>query len=326
MPRRTLFTIAATVALVVGVLGLGIAATTTSHLKNGDNLNVTCPTNGVQSYAKTNTRTGTVSCRKATTAPTSTAPTSPTTTPTTGTWQCTVPIGGSCGAYVYPKIPNSNGYNTYVPNQAINVHGTGTLSANDPGDWQATYNLSDCGGCVQVYAHVQQLFNNWGGSTWNGSQDTPMDSLSTLKIHYDETSPTNAAYEYAPDIWTDGYANDVMFWTDTRGRCNEGAFGGTLLGHATFAGQDWTVHRYGGAGAEIIFVLDGAGGSGTCAQQSVGVVDIKAGLAWLSALPANAPGGDYPDHPVVSIVASGWEIAQASNATFVMNDYSIEAQ
>jgi len=42
-----------------------------------------------------------------------------------------------------------------------------------------------------------------------------------------------------------------------------GAFGSTLLGHAVIDGQSWTVHRYGGYGAEIIFVLDGAGGSGS---------------------------------------------------------------
>ena len=105
-----------------------------------------------------------------------------------------------------------------------------------------------------------------------------------MKVNYAETSPTSAAsiYEFAPDVWSDNYASDVMFWVDTLGRCNEGAFGSTVLGHATIDGQGWTVHRYGGFGAEIIFVLDGPGGPGTCAQQHSGTVNIKAGFDWLT--------------------------------------------
>jgi len=142
-----------------------------------------------------------------------------------------------------------------------------------------------------------------------------------LNINYDETSPgTGASYEFSPDIWQSTYPTDVMFWTDTTGRCNTGAFGSTLLGHAVIDGQSWTVHRYGGYGAEIIFVLDGAGGSGTCAKQPSGAINIKAGLDWLVA------GGFIPAHPVLSQVNSGWEITQASGATFTMHSYSITAR
>jgi hypothetical protein len=216
----------------------------------------------------------------------------------------------------------SNGFDTYVSNQAINVHGTETLDANNPGDWQVVANLSDCGGCVQTFPDVQQLTNDWGGSTWNGSQDTPLAALSTLKINYSETSPSSASvatYEFAPDIWQDNYGSDVMFWVDTLGRCNTGAFGSTVLGHATIDGQNWTVHRYGGAGAEIIFVLDGPSGPGTCAQQSSGSVDIKAGLEWLVS-------NGFESGPVVlSQINTGWEITQANNATFTVHNYSIVA-
>lgn len=269
---------------------------------------------------KTVTATATVT-QTVTASPTSaTTSASATATPTSGAWACTVPLGDSCGAYLYPGIPMSNGYDTYVSNQNTGAYGTETLYANSPGDWQVVANLADCGGCVQTYPDVQQLTNDWDGAGWSGSQDTPLDALATLTINYDETSPaTGASYEWSPDIWQDGYAADVMFWTDTQGRCNEGAFGSTLLGHATFDGQSWTVHRYGGAGAEIIFVLDGSGGSGTCAQQSSGSVDVKAGLDWLVA------GGFVPAHPVLSQVNSGWEITQASGASFQMNAYSITA-
>jgi hypothetical protein len=346
--RRATLALLAAVALVVGVVGLGIAATTTAHLKNGDNLNVTCPTTGVQSYTKANPYTGTVSCRKSptptptTTAPTTaptTVPTSPTTTPTSGTWACTVPLGDSCGPYQYADIPMSNGFNTYVSNQPLNVHGSEAIRANSPADWQVTANLSDCGGCVQTYASVQQLTQDWnpkadGTPAWGGGSgdaDTPVNALASLKINYAETSPaTGASYEFAADVWINDYAGinnpgggDIMFWVDTHGRCDPGAFGPTLLGHITIDGQGWTVHRYGDYGDEIIAVLDGPGGPGTCAQQSSGSINVKAGLqamqdnGWILA----RPGDDA--HPLVDNLDGGWEITQSSGATFAVHAYSI---
>jgi hypothetical protein len=169
---------------------------------------------------------------------------------------------------------------------------------------------------VQTFPDVQQLYNNWGSGGWNGSSNTPLNSLSTFKIHYDETSPaTGASYEFSPDIWGPG-PWDIMFWVDTKGRCNEGAYGPTLLGHAVLDGQNWTVHAY---GDEIIFVLDGAGGSGTCAQQHSGVVNIKAGVDWLVA------NNVVPANPILEQVNTGWEITQSSGATFRMNSLSYEA-
>jgi hypothetical protein len=109
-----------------------------------------------------------------------------------------------------------------------------------------------------------------------------------------------------------------MFWVDTNGRCDAGSFGSTLLGHFTMGGQGWTAHRYGNTyGDEIILVLDGPGGQGTCAQQSSGSIDVKAAFAWLSA------GGWIPAHPVLSIIQTGWEMTGESNATFRLHSYSI---
>ena len=207
---------------------------------------------------------------------------------------------------------------------------------NSPADWQVVANLADCGGCVQTYAHVLQLTNNWNGTGWggtNGDQDTPVASLPSLKINYAETSPQmGASYEFAADVWINDYAGinnpgggDIMFWVDTKGRCDAGAYGPTLLGHITIDGQGWTVHRYGDYGDEIIVVLDGPGGPGTCAQQSSGSINVKAGL---QALQDNgwilARAGDDA-HPLLDNLDAGWEITQASNAKFTVTDYSITA-
>jgi len=268
----------------------------------------------------------------ATTPVTTPATTTPTPTPTTTaphTYSCNVNFPDGCpltNGYVYPANPNSNGYTTFVQDQDVGANaGTGgTLHANNPGDWQVVANDVPYGETsVQTFPDVQQLMNNWSGpgAVWNGGGDTPLAALSSLKVNYAETSPTsvNSLYEFAPDIWQDNYGSDVMFWVDTKGRCNEGAFGSTVLGHAVLDGQNWTVHRYGGSGAEIIFVLDGAGGTGTCAQQHSGTVNIKAGLEWLVA------NGFETGPAVIAQVNTGWEITSADNQTFTVSQYSITA-
>lgn len=276
------------------------------------------PSSSATSPTSPTSATTATSPTSATTATSPTSPTSATSAP--GTYSCSAQIGGNCGPYAYGLIPMSNGFNTYVANQGIDVHGTATVHANSPGDWNVVANLSDCGGCVQIYPDAQQLTNDWNGSGWGncGSTcaDTPWRSLSTLKIAYNETSPqTGASYQFSPDVWGPG-PWDIMFWVDTHGRCNEGAFGPTLLGHLTIDGQNWTAHQY---GTEIILVLDGAGGSGTCAQQSSGTINVKAGLDWLW-------NNGFIHGTTMSQLNTGWEITQASNATFTVHNYSITAQ
>lgn len=271
--------------------------------------------------------TTTTSAPAPTTTTTAPAPTTTSAPPTSTTWKCTDSLGGGCGAYDYAGIPNSNGYNTYVMDQSVGPQSgtTETLHANSPGDWEIVANDQPYGYTgVQTFPDAQQLFNNWCGTGWTGCSnptDTPLDSLSALKVTYSETSPTdaNSIYEFAPDVWSDGYGADIMFWADTHGRCNEGAFGDTVLGHAVLDGQNWTVHRYGTFGDEVIFVLDGAGGSGTCAQQTSGTIDIKAGLDWLVA------NGFATGPQTISQLNTGWEITSADKTTFRVTGYGITA-
>lgn len=280
--------------------------------------------------ASTSTASTTTAAPAPSAAPTTTPAQTTTAAPTTRTnrgWACEAALGGSCGAYDYPGIPNSNGFNTYVSNQSVGPQSgtTQTVRVNSPGDWQLVAHAVPHGyRGVQTFPDVQQLFDNWCGSGWNSCSNptgTPLDSLSTLTVTYSETSPVeaNAIYEFAVDAWSENYPADVMFWTDTHGRCDEGAFGGTLLGHAVLDGQAWTVHRYGGPGAEIIFVLDGAGGSGTCAQQRAGTVDVRAGFDWLTSH------GFAKGPQTITQLNTGWEITSADHAVFTVRAYSIQA-
>ena len=265
-------------------------------------------------------------------SPTATSPspspsptdTSPSPAPTSTGVACTATLGHNCGPYSYAGIPMSNGYDTYVANQDVGAGSgtTQTVTATDPGNWSVTANDTPYGYTgVQTFPDVQQLTNDWDGTGWGGTSDTPLSALSALAVTYSETGPSdaNSIYEFAPDIWTAGYPSDVMFWADTHGRCDTGAYGGTILGTAVFGGQTWTVNRYGDAGAEIIFVLDSDPAvADSCAQQHSGTVDIKAGFGWLVA-------HGIMTSPVFTQLNSGWEITSADNTTFTVTGYSVTA-
>src|SRR5690349_9826992 len=64
--------------------------------------------------ATTSTTTTTTSTTTTTTSTTTTTPTTTTTMPSAQS--CTSNPQGNLGAYSYPRITNSNGYNTYVSN------------------------------------------------------------------------------------------------------------------------------------------------------------------------------------------------------------------
>jgi hypothetical protein len=174
-----------------------------------------------------------------------------------------------------------------------------------------------------MFDAVQQLTNNWSSDgTFSGTSDTPLSALSSLSVSYAETSPSDAGsvYEFAADVWDDNYGADVMFWADTSPtRCtNNGMSSGNIIGHATLGGQAWTVYRYGGAGSEIIFILDGGSStdpvdSGTCAQQSSGAIDVFAGFKWLVA------NGYMSGLGALSQLNTGWEICSADKTTFTVS-------
>jgi hypothetical protein len=238
-----------------------------------------------------------------------------------------------CGPYSYAAIPMSNGYDTYVEAQRVgnNVGTVDTVTATNPGNWSVRANdvpYRYTG--VQMFDNVQQLTNDWNGSGWgdSGSADTPMSALSSLAVNYTETSPSdaNSSYEFAPDVWTSNYRSDVMFWADTSPvRCTDNGLNArNIVGQARLVGQPWTVYRYGGAGGEVIFVLDGTTstdpvGTGTCARQASGSIDILAGFNWLAAKRIIPALGN------MSQLNTGWEITSADRRTFTMSRYSITA-
>ena len=246
---------------------------------------------------------------------------------------CTIQIGGACGGYSYGPNVMSNGYNLYVEDQGVGPQAgtTATATVTDPGNWSVTANEVPYGdGGVQTFNGDQQLMNNWctDNSGWQSvtncstqAGSTPYSGVSSLAVNYSETSPqdANSIYEYAADTWPTNYGSDIMFWTDTHGRCNEGSYGSTILAPlVTIDGQAWTLNRYGGPGAELIWVLDSNPAvPDSCASQPAGTIDIKAAYDWMNANGIVPAGGGWNE------VDAGWEITSADSTTFTVSSYSV---
>ena len=234
---------------------------------------------------------------------------------------------GSCGPYKYSSasnpdgyIVNSNGYDTYVTNDCwANPSCNLSQTTTDPGNWKVTGSEPARNTAVRDYPDTQQLFNNWTGHGWNGSGtavNTPISGLSVLRSTFKESMPHNGGTiaEAGYDIWTN-YSSDIMIWVDN---VNRGTGGATKIGTATISNQHFTVYQFGGAGGEIIFSLDGSGGTGTFANETSGTVNILGTLSWVQA-------HGYVKNITISQIDFGWELCSTGGSaeTFTMKHFTI---
>jgi len=228
----------------------------------------------------------------------------------------------TCGPYDYSGITMSNGYDTYTENNewGANKGTSQVLTSTDPGHWSLSATATPAGYTgVQTYPNIQQLTSNWTGNGWNGSgtaDDTPLSGLSSLTSSFAQSMPHNSqtVAEAGYDIWTN-YSSDIMIWVDN---VNRGTGGSDQIGTATIGGQDFTVYQYGGKGGEIIFSLDGSGGTGTFANEASGSVDILGTLNWVQA-------HGYVSNIKIGQIDFGWEICTtgAQAETFSVSSYSL---
>jgi hypothetical protein len=256
------------------------------------------------------------------TRPTS-QPSSPPSSPA-GTACVTSSPSGNCGPYSYSGIVSSNGYDTYVANNCwADPSCKQTVTAHGPGDWSVTGTEPAGNTGVKTYPDVSQLTNDWcpadnQWSTCTTGENVPVSSLSSLTSTYSESMPHNAGTdaEAGYDIWTN-YSSDIMIWVDN---VNRGTGGAAKIGTAVIGGQDFTVYQYGGTGGEIIFSLDGSGGTGTFANQQSGTVDILGALDWVQS-------NGYASDLSISQIDFGWEICSTGGApeTFSLSQYGIKA-
>jgi hypothetical protein len=238
----------------------------------------------------------------------------------------------TCGAYDYPGITNSNGFNTYVtPNCWADPGCSSLLTATGPGNASITQTEPDGNTSVKTYPDVQQLTNDWtggaggcGSSCWNGSgpmRDTPLAALTTLSSSYAESMPRTAGTDAqaAWDIWLSGngtgHPGEVMVWVDNVNRGNGGA---TLkAANVMIGGQSWDLYEFGSG--EAIWSLNGTGGSGTYAQKDHGTVDLLGLLKWMVANGYEAPA------TAVGQIDFGWEVCSTGGVpgTFSVSAYTL---
>lgn len=251
---------------------------------------------------------------------TNAAPATPTRTPTSamGSPPACYRVGDHvCGPYSYSKITNSNGYNTYVANQMWGCGdgscGPETLTAYDPGHWSVTSTQRAGNTAVLTYPHVQQEFNDWNGTGFNGAgtmTDTPVSGLASLVSTYAENMHEHrgTAAQAAYDIWTS--SGEIMIWVDTTAL--RGSGGAQKVDTGTLGGRPFTFYLY--EGTLPIIKLD--------ENQRSGRIDILAALRWLQGKRIIAA------DTRISQIDFGWEICSTGSATetFEVTDYSLTAR
>ena len=286
------------------------------------------------STTSSSTTSPTLTPTSPTPSPTTPAPSSSTPSPTGTGWACvTSSPTGNCPDYTDPQhITMSNGYNTYVANNCwADPSCRQTVSANSPQDWQVVSTEPAGNGSVMTGPELQQQTNNWcpAQKTWGnlvtngcpGSEgNAPIASLASLSSAYAETMPHDSGTiaEAAYDLWTN-YSSDIMVWQDVVGRCSSGAFGGTTLATGVRIGNyTYDVYRYGGAGAEVIFVAEGSGGPGTCGNYGSGTVNLLGVLQEAQSL-------GVVSNVTVSLIDFTFEICSTGGVpeTFAVSNYSV---
>jgi hypothetical protein len=190
--------------------------------------------------------------------------------------------------------------------------GPETLTSDGPDHWSVTSTQAAGNTAVLTFPDVQQLFNDWGGSSFNNGAnltDTPISGLSGLVSTYaenmHETSATAA--EAAYDIWTS--SGEIMIWVDTS--TTRGSGGAQEVDTGMLGALPFTFYVYGGTGGLPIIKLN--------SNQRSGTIDVLAALHWLQSK------GYVASNATVSQVNFGWEICSTGGAaeTFEMTNYTL---
>jgi hypothetical protein len=240
-------------------------------------------------------------------------------------------------AYYDPSIcPASNGSNSYVSADWVQPTGSysQTIGAYSPSVFYVTANGAPAGtGQVQAYPNYTQQWNNWGGTTWNGLLNTPLSAFKSLTVTFDVTVPLTGSYELGADLWTGytttnnpatGVPQDVMVWPYTSPERAIGNAAPLFAPDVTIGAFTYDV--YGSVGSEIIFAIQGPGGTGTYAQMTSGTIDVLGPILW-----CQSHGLNMGSPPFFSAIDFGWEICNTDTylgsgvtqtENFIVNDFT----
>jgi hypothetical protein len=224
---------------------------------------------------------------------------------------------GSCGPYPSPSKglprPAPATVNNDMWGCGVNGPcGPETLTSRGPGSWQVT---SDQPPLVHGNEQVLTFPDVWQPMRLPSGADPQVRSFAMLRSGWAEASPRGAgnSYEAAYDMFftnnADGRVRELMIWVDDLGH---GFPGATLLGHAAYYGQRFTVYGY--PSGEVIFSMD--------RNTPRGTAHILSALLWMNS------------HRLLSLNARitslyfGWEICSTGGRaeTFTLSKFTITAR
>src|SRR5262249_19124436 len=110
-----------------------------------------------------------------------------------------------------------------------------TMYVCDFNNWYANVNVSDTAndGAVKTYPDVHM--------DYRGRQ---VGSFTSIRSTFAHTAPNHGAWDYAYDIWMNGYGTELMIWTQSAGR-QAHVPGVTTVGTVMIDGITYTVHHSG---------------------------------------------------------------------------------
>lgn len=240
----------------------------------------------------------------------------------TKTWNCTTKdvnqsdINGACGPYT--DLHGGSNASEYVTQDIWNGAGGGgtiasqELDADNGYQWQVIANATG-NGAVLSYPDTQDTVTDSNGN------DIPVTSYTGLTSSYSTSLPSSPGssddYEAAYDIWTSGYGQETMVWTDNHGQTPAGSdTGKTWTDPST--GNAYEIWSTGEAAADqplVTFVKKTNSVSGS--------VDL---LQLFKFMQSN---GYMVSGAGVSQVDYGFEICSTSGKTetFAVNSYTLNA-
>jgi len=182
-------------------------------------------------------------------------------------------VAGSANAYVYSTSARFGSWTdgTYtVYNDVWGTHkpNTQTLNVNSASSWNAYSNQT--GGGIKSYPNVSYLTNNRAISTFTSITST-----------FNFTSPSNAAYDTAFDVWSTSNADEIMIWEDWNGAvgpiANSYSCGGACPSYTnvSIGGSTWNVYQ-GNTGHNVVSFL-------RTTKRTSGTEDVLAIMKWAAA-------------------------------------------
>jgi accessory colonization factor AcfC len=176
-------------------------------------------------------------------------------------------------AYVYSSSANFASWtdNTYtVYNDVWGNHrkGTQVLNVNSASSWNAYSNQSGSG--VKSYPDVSFLTGN-----------RALSSFTSCTASFNFTSPSDASYDTAFDLWSSNNADEVMIWEDWNGSVGPIASSYTCNGacpiytNVSIGGSTWNVYQ-GNTGHNVVSFL-------RTTKRTSGTEDCLAIMNWAAA-------------------------------------------